>query len=80
MTSKTISREKKTYAHPRLNHQTNHTCLSRSDFFQSALGGLTLLCVVAGRHEEIGEDKQLVIRELLLVLLPVVMVCPSEIR
>lgn len=37
------------------------------------------LCIIARWHKEVSEDKQLVVSELLLVFLPVVMVCPSEI-
>ena len=37
-------------------------------------------CVVVGRDEQIGEHDELVVRELLLVVLPVVVVCAAEIR
>lgn len=41
---------------------------------------LTNLCIVAGGHQEVGQHEQLVVRELLFVLLPVVVVGPPEIR
>lgn len=38
-----------------------------------------VLGIITGRDQQVSEDEQLVICELLLMLLPVVMVCPSEV-
>lgn len=40
---------------------------------------LLVLGIITGRHEQVGQDQELIVCELLLVLLPVVMVRPSEI-
>lgn len=37
------------------------------------------LGIITGRDQQVSEDEQLVICELLLMLLPVVVVCPSEV-
>lgn len=38
-----------------------------------------VLGIITGRDQQVSEDEQLVICELLLMLLPVVVVCPSEV-
>ena len=38
-----------------------------------------VLGIVTGGHQQVGQNEQLVVCELLLMLLPVVMVSPSEV-
>ena len=56
-------------------------CAPTLDQFSLFLMCLVISCsgVVARRHQEVCEDRELVLGELLLVLLPVVLVGPLEV-